>query len=191
MSLTKPDIPTIDVPKWVTHNGTKFRAVAFEAPVQAPIETVWAELHDNYVNVQDVHAAIIKSYGIPGEPETGMGAVRHCDLNFKGKDIAIKERITDLIDRPDHKELTYDVYESRGFPARVFNTWRVRKGRRGETLLTNVFYYRMQPAVMTRFMARQMLGAARGGVLGYKHFFETGERNLPGDELQKRYKARV
>ena len=187
MSLTDPDSPTLDVPSWVTHDGTRFRAITYEAPVDAPLETVWAELHDGYTRVEEIHTPIRASFGLPGEPETGLGAVRHCDLDFKGRDVAIKERIIDLVEGPDHKEYTYDVYESKGFPARVFNTWRVRRGPAGETLLANVFFYRMRPAVLTRPMAGQIRGAARGSVLAFKHYLETGERKVPPGEIQRRY----
>ncbi len=187
MSLTDPNAVTGQIPDWVTHDGTRYRAIVFETEVEASIDDVWAVLHDGYVDIQDTHAPVKASYGLPGEPETGLGAVRHCDLDFRGRDVAIKERIIDLIDRPGHKEYTYDVYESKGFPARVFNTWRVRIGAGGETLLANVFFYRMRPAVLTRPMTGQIRGAARGGVLAYKHYLETGERRLAVDEIQRRY----
>ena len=189
MSLTQKSVPTRDVPRWVKADGMRLRAVSFETEIDADIDTVWAELADNYVNIHQIQAPITASYGLTNEPETGPGAVRHCDINFNGRKVAIKERITDWIDRPDHKEYTYDVYETKGFPARVFNTWRVRVGSDGKTYLANVFYYRMQPAVMTRFMTGQMRRAARNGVLGYKHFLETGQRKTDHKEIVAQYAA--
>ena len=129
MSLTVPSIRTRHLPKWVRHDDTRFRVVDFETAIDADVDTVWSEVAGNYVNVQNVQPAIVASYGLPGEPETGPGAVRHCDIDFNGRDVAIKERIVDWIDEPDYKEYTYDVYESQGFPARVFNTWSVPGGR--------------------------------------------------------------
>ena len=189
MSLTSAHTRTIEIPKWTSLEGRKFRAIVYETAIDAPIDVVWNEIHGNYVNISETHKQILASHGLPGAPETGLGAVRHCDLKFGGRDVAIKERIIDLIDEPDHKEFTYDVYESKGFPARVYNTWRVRLGSSGETLLSNVFYYRMRPALMTRPMVGQIRKAARGGVLGFKHFFETGERRVAPGELQRRYAA--
>ena len=174
MSLTLPTAPTRKVPDWVRHDGVRYRAVAFETSVDADIDTVWAEVAGNYVGVVSVQPAIVASYGLPGEPEVGPGADRHCDIDFNGRDVAIKERIIDWIDEPAYKEYTYDVYESKGFPARVFNTWSVRRGSDGKTYLRNVFYFRMKPFVMTYFSVGQIKGAARGGVLGYKYFLETG-----------------
>jgi len=99
--------------------------------------------------------------------------------------VAIKERIIDWIDDPDYKEYTYDVYETKGFPARVFNTWSVRRGSDGKTYLRNVFYFRMKPFVMTYFSVGQIRGAARGGVLGYKFFLETGRPATSPAEIDR------
>ncbi len=173
MSLTQRSTPTRDVAKWVKVGGTRYRAVSFESEVDADIETVWKELAGNYVNVERVHESITASYGLPGEPETGPGAVRHCDIDFQGRKVSIKERIVDWVELPDHREYTYDVYETVGFPARVFNTWRLRVGDDGRTYLGNVFYFMMKPAIMTRPMTGRMSDAARNGVLGYKRFFES------------------
>lgn len=114
-------------PKWVTIDGKRFGAAVFEIPVDADIDAVWAELADNYANVADLQAPITKSYVVGDAPASGPGAVRHCDINFKGKKVAIDERIIDWIDTPTHKEYTYDVYESKGFPAAI----RLPRNRRG------------------------------------------------------------
>lgn len=187
MSLINPNIPTGDIPDWVTHEGTRYRVAAYETAVQADLDTVWAELADNYVDVQNVQPAIVASYGLTDEPEVGPGAVRHCDIDFNGRDVAIKERIIDWIEQPDHKEYTYDVYETKGFPARVFNTWSVRLGPGGETLLRNVFYFRMKPAIMTRFSVGQITKAARNGVLGYAYYLETGAAAPSPAAIDERY----
>ena len=69
------------------------------------------------------------------------------------------------------------MYASKGFPAKVHNTWAVRTDGAGRTFFRNVFYYRMRPGLMNRFMHGQMSTAAHNGVLGHKHFLETGEGN--------------
>ncbi len=191
MSLTNPTVRTTQLPDWVHHDGTRFRAIDFEAVIDADLDRVWAEVADNYVNVQNVQPAIVASYGLPGEPEIGPGAVRHCDIDFNGRDVAIKERIIDWIDEPDYKEYTYDVYESKGFPARVFNTWSVRRGSDGKTYLRNVFYFRMKPFVMTYFSVGQIRGAARGGVLGYKYFLETGRAAAGPEDIERHATASI
>jgi hypothetical protein len=45
-----------------------------------------------------------------------------------------------------------DVYASKGFPAKVYNTWAVRTDGAGRTFLRKVFYHRMRPGLMNRFM---------------------------------------
>ncbi len=189
MSLNQPSTPTNQVPDWVTVDGKRFRAVSYETLVDANIDSVWAELAGNYVNIDQVSAPITASYGLAGEPEIGPGAARHCDIDFNGRAVAVKERIIDWIDRPDHKEYTYDVYESVGFPAKVFNTWVVRVGPDGKTYLRNVFYFRMKPAILTRPSTGKLRTAARNGVLGYKHFLETGEGNVHPSVLVEQYAA--
>jgi hypothetical protein len=57
----------------------------------------------------------------------------------------------------------------------------------GRTLLKNVFYFRMRPALMSRIMYGQMSTAARNGTLGHKHFLETGEGNADPKTLVKQY----
>lgn len=189
MSLTQPLVPTTDLPTWVRHAGTRFRAVSFEIAVQTGIDQAWAEVAGNYVDVAQVHKQIVKSYALPGQPETGPGAARHCDIDFNGRPVAIKERIIDWVDTPDHKEYTYDVYESHGFPAKVLNTWSIRIGPDGRTYLRNIFFYRMRPPIMTRLMVGRIHGAVRGTVLGYKHLLETGERQIDPTTLTARYPA--
>ncbi len=187
MSLVNPNAPTGQSPDWVTYEGTRFRVATFETSVDTDLDTAWAELADNYVGVQNVQPAIVASYGLPNEPEIGPGAVRHCDIDFNGKDVAIKERIIDWVDEPDHKEYTYDVYETKGFPAKVYNTWVARRGSDGKTYIRNVFYYRMRPFPMTYFAGKQISDAARGGVLGYKYYLETGQPAASPEAIQARY----
>ena len=179
MSIWKQGKPTGDLTKWVIIDGKRFGVAEFETEVVASIDDVWQELAGNYVGVADVHTPIITSYGYPDEPSTGPGAVRHCDLNFKGKKVSIDERIIDWIDTPNHREYSYDVYRSKGFPAKVYNTWSVRVDGDGRTWLRNVFYFRMRPAASTRLTFGQMATATLNGVLGYIHFLETGERKIP------------
>ncbi len=188
MSVLTHDQRTSDVPSWVTIGGKRFGAASFEIEIDATIDQVWEELAGRFVDVAEFQAPVIASYAVGSEPTSGPGAVRHCDLRFKGKKVAIKERITDWIDTPDHKEYSYFVYESKGFPATVYNTWSVRVVD-GRTLLRNVFYFRMKPASMSRMMRGQMAQAARGGVLGYKHYLETGERNGDPKRIAKQYAA--
>jgi hypothetical protein len=188
MSLTRPGVPTpANLPQWITHADTRFRVVSFAAPVDADIAAAWDELAGNYVNVHKIQRPIVDSHALPGEPHTGPGAVRHCDIDFNGRPVSVKERIIDWIDGPAYREYTYDVYETRGFPARAFNTWSIRETRSGSVELRNVFYFRMRPALLTRPFTSRIATAARNGVLGYKHYLETGQGGLGADELAARY----
>ncbi len=189
MSLLNPNQPTGTVAKWITHDGKRFGAASFEIDVNAPIDDVWTELADNYIDISKVTTQITNSHAVDGEPTKGPGAARHCDLTFHGRKVAIKERIIDWIDTPDHREYTYFVYETKGFPATVYNTWSVRAADDGTVKLRNVFYFRMKPAAMSRAMFGQMSGAAKTGVLGFKHYVETGEQVEDPKRLVKDFAA--
>lgn len=174
MSILQPGRPTTTLPDVIDVDGRRFHVITQSVQIGAGIEAVWAELAGNFAEVHRVQPGILDSYAVPGQPLQGIGAARHCDLDFAGRKVAIKERITDWIDRPEHKEFSYDVYESRGFPAKVYNTWRVRSLGPGRSELTALFVVRMRPAFMTRFMLGRLRAASCGSVLGFKHFLESG-----------------
>lgn len=78
------------------------------------------------------------------------------------------------------KEFTYDVYDSKGFPAKVYNTWVVRKDAHGKTYLGNVFIMKANMAFLSKMMLKRLVkqDGLRNVVLAYKHYLETGEKNV-------------
>ncbi len=165
-------------------DGKKFRVMYYEYQIDKTPEEVWEEVAGNFVNVGQIVKAVDESYCESGDVTEGLGAARYCDINFSGKSIKIKERILDWKVTDNRKEYTYDVYESQGFPAKVYNTWVVRKGTDGQTYLGNTFIFRAKPAFMTGMMGKKLKkeGALRNSVLSYKHYLETGEKK-PDPEL--------
>ncbi|MFT4679566.1 MAG: hypothetical protein ACI84C_001150 [Flavobacteriales bacterium] len=159
-------------------DGKKFRVMYYEYEIDKTSDTVWDEISGNFVNVGEVHKSIEASSCESGDVTEGLGASRYCKINFDGKNIEIKERITEYIETETRKELTYDIYESKNFPAKVYNTWVVRTGSDGKTYLGNTFIYRAKPAMMTKMMGKKLtkLGALRNSVLTFKHYLETGEK---------------
>lgn len=159
-------------------DGKKFRVMYYEYEVNKTPEEVWAEVSGNFVNIGKIAKSVDDSYCESGDTKQGLGAARYCKINFAGKTVEIKERITDFKEGAKRKEYTYDVYESKGFPAKVFNTWVVRVGDDGKTYLGNTFIFRGKPALMGGMIERKMkkLKAVRNTVLNYKHYLETGEK---------------
>ena len=133
--------------------------------------------------------SINESHCESGDIKEGLGAARYCSIDFSGKEVQIKERITEVKESENRKEFTYDVYESKGLPAKVYNTWIVRKESDGKVYLGNVFIMRGKPAMMSKMMIKKLkkLGGIRNSVLGYKHYLETGEKNADPERFDALY----
>lgn len=161
-------------------DGKKFKVHYYEYEINKTMDEVWAEVMGNFVNVGQIHKSINESHCESGDVKNGEGAARFCSLDFGGKKIDIKERITEVTETANRKEYTYDVYETKGFPAKVYNTWVVRKDDNGKVYLGNAFVMRGKPAIMTGMMMRKLkkLGGVRNAVLAYKHYLETGEKKV-------------
>jgi hypothetical protein len=170
-------------------NKKKFHVLYEEVVIDKSIDEVWNEVAGNFINVGEIAKSINSSHCESGDITEGLGAARYCSIDFQGKTVEIKERIIDYRDCGDNREFTYDVYETKGFPAKVYNTWVVRKGDDGKTYLGTVFIFRANLALMTGMMGRQLtkLGSLRNGILAYKHFLETGEKNVDPKKLFQLY----
>ncbi len=170
-------------------DGKKFRVIYYEYEIDKTMNEVWAEVAGNYVNVGEIQKSINESYCESGDTTEGLGAERYCSIDFSGKEVQIKERIIEVKESENRKEYTYEVYESKGFPAKVYNTWVVRKDSNGKIYLGNTFILRGKPAMMSKMMIKKLkkLGGVRNAVLGYKHYLETGEKNADSERFAELY----
>lgn len=177
-----------DPPRKMKKDGMKLAVVHEEMVVNASPAEAWKVLADEYINVGDYQHGIYESGGEAGMPETGNGAGRYCKIKFGKRDILVKEKIVEWQEGETEKEYTYDVYEWKNYPLKkMYNTWGVKLNDKGETVLYNTIYYRLKPRMMTGMVRGQMVGAAINAILGYKHFLETGRKNIPPDELRVAY----
>lgn len=183
------DMPTEDpLPRKIEIDGMKLAATEAEVPINATLEEAWKVLTQKYIDVDEVFLGIVKSGALDGLPETGDGAARYCDINFKKREIKVKEKIVDWQVTDQRKEYMYDVYEFENFPLKkMYNVWGVKENN-GQVVLYNKVFYKMNPGIMTGLMRGQMKKLAVNGVLSYKHFLETGEGNVAVNELLKKYK---
>ena len=159
-------------------DGKKFWVDYYEYEVDKTPDEVWAEVAGNFVNVGENHKSINESYCESGDITEGEGAARFCSIDFNGKELRLKERITEVKEEGNRKEFTYEVYDNQGFPAKVYNTWVVRVGDDGKTYLGNTFILRGNMAFLSGMMMKKLakLGGLRNAVLGYVHYLETGEK---------------
>lgn len=175
-------------PKKIEIDGMKLAATEAEVPVNATLDEAWKVLTQKYIDVDEVFLGIVESGGLDGLPETGNGAARYCDINFKKREIKVKEKIVNWQEADQQKEYMYDVYEFKNFPMKkMYNVWGVKESN-GQVLIYNKVYYKMKPGIMTGLMRGQMKKLAVNGVLSYKHYLETGEGNVASKELLEKYK---
>jgi len=173
--------------------GKKFRVLYYEHVIDKTPEEVWAEVAGNYIHVDEVAKAITESYSESGDVTEGVGAKRFCAIDFGKRKVEVKEEIIDYQTTTGRNEFTYRVYESKGFPAKVYNTWVVRKGSDGKTYLGTAFKMRANFSLLTGMLVKKLKkqGGVKNGVLAYKHFLETGERNVEPVKLAELYPEQI
>jgi|GEM_PF-1170418 len=166
----------------------KFRVLYLEVDIDKTVDEVWEEVAGNFMNIGEIVTGINYSRCLSGEVTEGLGAERYCNLDFQGKTVELKERIIDFNPEGDYREFTYDVYESKGYPAKSINSWVVRKGKDGKTYLGSLFAFRAKPALLTGIMEKKLSQSGlRTGILAYKHYLETGEKKVDPDKLDELY----
>lgn len=170
-------------------DGKKFHVLYYEHVVDKTPEEVWEEVAMNYTKVARVSKAITGSHCESEGVTSGLGSKRYCAIDFGKKKVEVKEEVVDYKISDKRNEFTYVVYESKGFPAEVYNTWVVRVGDDGKTYLGTAFIMRANMSFMTGMLAKKLLkqGGVKNGVLSYKHYLETGEGNVDGVKLAEMY----
>ncbi|MBL4905966.1 MAG: SRPBCC family protein [Sneathiella sp.] len=73
--------------------------------VEAPLADVWASW-DDYANIHKFHPGLNGSFLLEGSEDTGMGALRQCDL-ADGKNFLREE----VIGYTPEKQMVIDIYE--------------------------------------------------------------------------------
>lgn len=169
-------------------DGKKYRVLHSEVIIDKNVEEVWNEVALNFINIDQVVKDVISTNCLSGDTTYGLGAKRLCVLVFNGDTTEIKEEIIDFIECGDYREFTYYVYDSPDIPIKNYATWVVRKGENGKTYLSSSFIFRANFSLITGLVEKKLKkGGLRVGVLAYKHFLETGEKNTDSDKLNELY----
>ena len=180
--------PVKNTPKKIEIKGFELNATAYEVEVNGTIEEVWKALADEYINVDQISIGIVESGPVDDHPTTGNGAVRYCDINFKGKELNIKEKIVDWKVDETNKEFMYDVYEWKNYPLKkMYQVWGVREAN-GKVYVYNKIYYKMKNGFLNMMSGGLMKKLAKDGVTMVKHYVETGEGNVDQKVLRKKYR---
>jgi len=164
-------------------DGIKLTEINYQVKVDETPEQVWAVLAQ-YGNVASFHTGIAESSQIEGSNnEVSMGSERSCTIYDGKRKIDIKERVTEI----EHgKYYRYEVYDWVNFPLKkMFNGFGVKQDENGNTILYQVQNYRLKPGFLTGIMKGKLKKGARETLIFYKHFMETGEKNVDKEKILK------
>lgn len=168
-------------------DGTEYKVISIyhEVVVEASEEKIWKAIAHEYATIGDFHSGLISSYQVKGTPSTGIGAKRHCQIDKK---MSVKEEIK-IFDE-SKKMYSYDVYEFKKFPGRVFRYDMGVKRRGGKNYLYGRLSYRLKPGFMTGFMKGRMKKTNIENILVYKNYIENNDSSKPNaKKLRKDYEA--
>ncbi len=159
----------------------KLTHLEYEVPVAVSAEKAW-EVLARFTDVGDFHSGVLKS-AANGAKREGVGTDRTCELPGK---VVVHERICEWNEGSSYK---YDVYAWKKFPLKkMLITFGVRrKASSPEVSIYQTVDYRLSPGFLTVIMKGKVRTSLRDGLLGYKHFMETGEANADMKALRKRY----
>lgn len=169
-------------------NGRNFSVLYSEVAIDKTVDEVWNEVALNFIKVDQVIESVNFTRCLSGDTTFGLGTKRMCNINNQGKTIEIKEEIIEYKACGDHREFTYFVYDAPDLPLTNYVTWIVKKGADGKTYLGSAFIIRANLGFLTGLVAKQLRKSGiRAGVLGYKHYLETGEKKVAAEKLLELY----
>jgi len=170
------------------HEGIKLTAVTTTLDIDASREKVW-EVLSQYGNVSSFHFGVEKSYaGESSNDAACLGAERTCLVRDGKTEITLVEKITEYTEGHCYR---YQVFEWKNFPMKMmFFGFSIEENKNGSTTLSLTQNYRLKPGFITGLMKWKIRKMQRRILLGYKHFIETGEANLPEQDILAKAKYR-
>ena len=151
-------------------------------------EKAW-EVLSSYGDVGSFIHGVKSSKSLNGSMNKAhMNCDRQCMIQNGKQEMTIKEKIIDI---SEGNYYTYDVYSFEGFPFKVdkFNiTFGVDVNENGKTVVYQKVNYRLKSGLLTAMMKGQLKKGAGDTLLGYKHYMETGEKNVEAKILRKKYR---
>ena len=70
----------------------------------------------------------------------------------------------------------------------MHNTFEVKVNSDGKTIIYQTTKYRLKPRFLTWLMKGKLRKVSRETLIAYKHYMETGEKNVNFKILKKKYK---
>lgn len=164
----------------------KLRNINEEMPINVSPNKMW-EILALFGDVSDFHAGVKESYNVDrSDKKAEMGRERICNIVDMGLKIQLKERITKYHEGVGYQ---YEVFEWKNFPLyKMTFGFAISKDSHGKALLRIDIDYKAKPAFLTPLMVWKMKSLAHDILLGYKHYAETGEKNISIKLLRKKYR---
>lgn len=165
------------------YKGIKLTSVTSEIIINESAQHIWNVL-SKYGNVASFHGAV--DHSAPdrnSNDDAAMGTVRTCLVRDGKKEVTLVERITEFNQGHSYR---YQVFEWKNFPIQtMFFGFSIIEKPNGEHALSLVQNYRLKPGFMTGLMKWKIRQLQRRILIGYKHYIETGEENVPIQTLLK------
>lgn len=167
--------------------GVRLTAVRSEIPIDAPAGDIWQAL-SRYGDVAAFHAGVEQSTpGINSSDQAEWGAERTCVVKDGNRVVTLHERITEFRDGECYR---YEVFDWNNFPIQVmFFGFEIVEKPGGNRFLVLIQNYRLKPGFLTNLMKWKIRRQQRTILLGYKHYIETGARNVPIDAIAQQSAA--
>ncbi len=164
----------------------KLTTTAYELTVNVSPDQAWDVLN-SYGDVGDFHTSVTSSKPVnDSKIEAYNGCERECTIENGKKDIVVVEKIVEYVEGQYYK---YDVTKATNFPVhKFFNTFGVKQNNEGKTVIYVKSEFRLDPGFMTPLAKGKLKKGNKETLLAYKHFMETGEKNVDMKELKKKYK---
>ncbi|MFV1989660.1 MAG: SRPBCC family protein [Acidimicrobiales bacterium] len=172
--MSKLNVPT-------EHNGIKLTTVTSEIAVDASAEAIWDAL-SHFGDVASFHSGVRTSTPTEGFSDVAaLGTERICKVPDGKREVTLVERITDFSEGEYYR---YEVYEWKNFPLQaMFFAFEIVEKGSGKRVLQLSQHYRLKPGFLTRPMKYKIRQQQRTILLGYKHYIETGEKNVATSDI--------
>jgi Polyketide cyclase / dehydrase and lipid transport len=165
------------------HRGVTLTAVKSEIAIDATAGEIWDAL-TRFGDVSSFHAGVdLSTAGDDFGDEAALGSERTCVVKDGRRVITLHERITEYEEGECYR---YEVFDWKNFPLQVmFFGFEIEEKTDGGRSLSLVQNYRLKPGVLTGLMKWKIRQQQRTILLGYKHYVETGENNVPIKDIEK------
>lgn len=161
--------------------------VSYQIPIYANRQQVWSSLQ-KFGEIASFHDNVVSSGYLDGAEEFGLHCERYCEFHPQmGRIPVVKEKIIAI----DYgSSYLIDFYEFKNFPMQhMYIQFRIDEDFESNHQVFAACWYQSKPKFFSRFFTKKMRQTLKEILLGYKHYTETGEKNVAMHVLKKKYQT--